>query len=208
MPNVSIILDGDATRRLIKRKLGKNPTPAEIEAFCRSTLHHDQDPNLHETLKDVFYYDCAPFGETRPRPISGTDKDFTGEDVCGMANKFQIRLSQNPFFTLRRGYLSFDGWTTTEVAIKDLTATPRPLTDNDFEPILSQKQVDMKIALDVAKMAISHSVDRILMITCDSDFIPMIDFARSKGLEVDLILDNTSILKRRLKKAFNGLRYV
>ena len=46
------------------------------------------------------------------------------------------------------------------------------------------------------------------MITCDSDFIPMIDFARSKGIEVELILDNVSILKKRLKRAFNNLRYV
>jgi hypothetical protein len=46
------------------------------------------------------------------------------------------------------------------------------------------------------------------MITCDSDFIPMVDFAKSKGLQVELILDHASIMKRELKKVFTGLRYV
>ena len=153
MPNVSIVLDGDATRRLIRRKLGKNPTHAEIEAFCRSIVHPDESP------KDVFYYDCAPFGEKRPLPISKAEKDFTTEIVYEVAKKFQTRLANNPFFKFRKGYLSFDGWTIKDDAIKDLIVSPKPLTDGDFEPVLSQKQVDMKIALDVAKIALSHSVE-------------------------------------------------
>jgi hypothetical protein len=63
MATVTFVLDGDSTRRLIKRKIGKNPTPAEIEAFCISTKMAD------ESIKECYYYDCAPFGERRPLPI-------------------------------------------------------------------------------------------------------------------------------------------
>ena len=66
----------------------------------------------------------------------------------------------------------------------------------------------MKIGLDIAKISLAKSTDRILLITCDSDFIPIVDFAQSKGVEVELILDKFSIIKGTLKKKCNALRYI
>ncbi len=202
MANVSILLDGDATRRLIKRKLKKNPKPGEIEDFCRSIVHPDE--NIVETM----YYDCEPFGQVRIRPVSGTQLDFSSTVVYTIAKTFQTQMIANPFFKFRKGYLSFDGWTVKKDTVDDLLTAPRSLADVDFVPMLSQKQVDMKIALDVAKIALSGSAQKIVMVTCDSDFIPMIDFAKSKKLDVELVLDRHSILKKRLKDKFTALRYV
>ena len=128
MPNVTFVLDGDPTRRLIKRKLGKNPTPAQIEAFCISTKKAD------ESIVEGYYYDCAPFGEKRPLPISGTEKDFSGDLVYTIANLFQGRMVKNPFFKFKKGYLSFDGWTIKEEIIKELIIKPRALTDKERDP--------------------------------------------------------------------------
>ena len=202
MPNIVFVLDGDAARRLIRRKIGKHPTPTEIELFCRSARRTE------ETVVECYYYDCAPFGEIRPLPISGADRDFSAEVVYSVATKFQERMLDNSFFKFKKGYLSFNGWNIKDSVIVDLMRCPRVLTDDDFVPHLSQKQVDMKIGLDIAKISLAKSVERILLITCDSDFIPIVDFAQSNGVEVDLILDTKSIIKGALKNKCGHLRYV
>jgi uncharacterized protein (TIGR00288 family) len=87
---------------------------------------------------------------------------------------------------------------------------PQAPTDGDFEPVLTQKQVDIKIGLDVAKLSITKRVERILLATSDADFIPVIDFARSHGIEVVLLSDVASIrmTKGTLLKAFSSHRAV
>ena len=51
---------------------------------------------------------------------------------------------------------------------------------------MSQKQVDMKIGLDIAWLSIKKIVDRIVLITGDQDFIPVMKFARKEGIIVYL----------------------
>jgi hypothetical protein len=148
MPRVLFLLDGNPTRRLIKRRLGKNPMSGEIEWLCRATLQ------AGETAVEDYYYDCAPFDETRTLPVSNSPIDCTQQLVYKLATRFQNELSRNAFFRLRLGHLSFDGWTIKDSSIQRLIRSPRMLRDADFEPMLSQKQVDMKIALDIAKIAL------------------------------------------------------
>ncbi|MGD0591946.1 MAG: hypothetical protein ABSA44_14285 [Bacteroidota bacterium] len=188
---VAILLDGDFTRRLVERKLGRSPSIGEIEAFCRSILIPQ------ETLLKIYYYDCPPFSEQRIQPVSRSIKDFSISHVHQQATVFQNDLKQNPSFLYRRGHLSFDGWTLQQPSIQGLIKAPRPLTDADFEPVLRQKQVDMKIGFDVAKLSIKQSVGRILLATSDSDFIPAIDFAKTYRIEVVLLSDVFSVRKKR-----------
>lgn len=186
--DIAILLDGDFTRRLVTRKLGRSPSAAEIEAFCRSILI------VHESLFKTYYYDCPPFSEQRVQPVSQTIRDFGISHVHQQATVFQNDIKRNPFFKYRRGHLSFDGWTLKQTSIDNLIKTPRPLIDADFEPILRQKQVDMKIGIDVAKLSIKKSVERILLATSDADFIPAIDFAKTHKIEVVLLSDIFSVL--------------
>jgi len=202
MPNIVFILDGDSTRRLIKRKIGKHPTPTEIESFCISIKRPD------ESISACYYYDCVPFGETRKLPVTGRDIDFSSEYVYAVAQSFQSDLARNPFFKFKRGQLSFDGWNIKEKVIAEIMASPRILRDRDFSPLLSQKQVDMKIGLDIAKIALARSADRILLITTDSDFVPIVDYARSKGIEVVLVLDTFSKIKECFRSKCTTRRYV
>lgn len=60
------------------------------------------------------------------------------------------------------------------------------LTDDDFVLDIKQKGVDIKIGLDIATMAIKKQVEKIILITADSDFIPAIKFARKEGIIVQL----------------------
>lgn len=49
------------------------------------------------------------------------------------------------------------------------------------------KRVDMKIGLDVAWLASKGIVDRIILVTADTDFVPAMKFARREGVQVLLV---------------------
>lgn len=61
------------------------------------------------------------------------------------------------------------------------------LTENDFRIDVKQKGVDMQIGLDVAALSQNHLVSQIVLITGDSDFLPVVKMARENG--VDVLLD-------------------
>jgi uncharacterized LabA/DUF88 family protein len=69
---------------------------------------------------------------------------------------------------------------------KELIHTPRPLVDDDFDLDLSQKGVDMRIGLDMARLALRETVRAIIVLTGDSDFVPAFKFVRREGVKVIL----------------------
>ena len=203
--DVAILLDGDFTRRVLRRKLGHWPSVRDLEHFCKSI------PLKDETIVgQVLYYDCPPFGGKRDLPVSESSFDFARTRVYAQAMAFQDEMQNSSFFKYRRGHLSFDGWTLKGSAVTRLIAAPRPIEDSDFEPILSQKQVDMKIGLDVAKLSIRNAAGRILLATSDADFIPAIDFARGLGLEAVLLTDIAAIRRTKgvLVRSFTSHRLI
>lgn len=61
------------------------------------------------------------------------------------------------------------------------------LTEQDFQLSISQKGVDMRIGLDISSLAQKRLVDRIVLISGDSDFVPAAKYARREG--IDFVLD-------------------
>ena len=53
-------------------------------------------------------------------------------------------------------------------------------------PAIEQKGVDLRIGLDIARLALTRSVDVIVAVTADSDLVPAFKFARREGLRVFL----------------------
>lgn len=53
-------------------------------------------------------------------------------------------------------------------------------------PNVEQKGVDLRIGLDIAKLALQRLVDIVVVVTGDSDLIPAFKFARREGLQVYL----------------------
>jgi uncharacterized LabA/DUF88 family protein len=70
-----------------------------------------------------------------------------------------------------------------------------PLTDSCFTPNLKQKGVDIKIGLDVAWVSFNRIASSIILVTGDSDFVPVIKTARRNGVFVYLFT-----LKHNVKK--------
>jgi uncharacterized LabA/DUF88 family protein len=62
----------------------------------------------------------------------------------------------------------------------------QPLNDADFVLDMSQKGVDMRIGLDMARLALREMVRTIIVVTGDSDFIPAFKFVRREGVKVIL----------------------
>jgi uncharacterized LabA/DUF88 family protein len=199
---VAFILDGYFTRRVVQDLVGSSPTPDQIEAFCRSVITDD------ERIRGVAYYDCPPFDETRPLPISGTPYRFKSDPAYWTAFRFQEALLKNNFFSYRLGTLSFDGWRLKGSSIRDLKARTRELTDRDFEPILVQKQVGMMIGLDIARLSTTRFVQRLILVTSNADLIPVIRLARSNGTKVTIITGRRKLVLKKLIKACDEHRAV
>ena len=108
----------------------------------------------------------------------------------------------------RSGELSFDGWMVKRKSTQDIIATGRPLTANDLAPDLKQKRVDMKIGLDVAWLASKSIVEKLVLVTADSDFVPAMKFARREGVQVILVTMGHKLVKQELKEHADEVRAV
>jgi len=58
------------------------------------------------------------------------------------------------------------------------------LQDSDFTPDFEQKGVDMPIGLDIALYSATRAVDRIVLVSNDTDCIPAMKHGRKAGLQI------------------------
>jgi len=105
-----------------------------------------------------------------------------------------------PDFALRSGDTAVHGWAVGDAALKNIAANgPRALTARDFVPNIEQKGVDLRIGLDIARIALTKIADVVVVITGDSDMIPAFKFARREGIRI--LLDHMGHAVRRELKA-------
>lgn len=62
-----------------------------------------------------------------------------------------------------------------------------PNQDKDFRADFEQKGVDMRIGLDMANYAHTQAVDKIGLVTNDTDCIPAMKYARRAGIQIALV---------------------
>ena len=166
MKRTIVQIDGGHVRA-IATNAGHDFSPNFIEAFARSLSRDDED------VLRVLFYDCAPFQGSKPRPISGTTQTFAKSDG------WLRDLSGRDFFAVRLGILKWRGWSP-----KAIIARGAAVTDQDFKPQFEQKGVDLRIGLDIATYAMDGLVDRIILVTGDTDLIPAMKLARRKGVQI------------------------
>lgn len=172
---VAVLIDGGHLRVLVK-KSGTKYDPDYIERVALACLETD------EMLLRILYYDCAPYNGIGKRPVSGTIENFTGSDA------WLKELAAKNLFAVRRGVLKFRGYKPKKVPVS------ANLTDADFIPDFEQKGVDMRIGLDMATFSQTKAIDRVILITGDTDCLPAMKHARISGLQVVLI----SVPKQKL----------
>ncbi len=80
----------------------------------------------------------------------------------------------------------------------------KDLIEADVVYYAQQKSVDMKIGLDIASMSYKKMVDKIVLISGDSDFVPAAKLARREGIE--FVLDSMrTVIKADLQEHIDGL---
>ena len=67
--------------------------------------------------------------------------------------------------------------------IKTINGTT-PIKAKQIKPKINQKGVDMKIGLDIASISLKKQASKIILIAGDTDFVPVIKFARSEGVQI------------------------
>lgn len=169
MIKTALLIDGGHLR-VCAKKSGRDYDNQLIEDFSGPCFAGD------EYLYRIFYYDSPQYRGKATLPVSGSETKFQAND------KWLRELATVERFAVRQGTLGFRGWKPKKTPIPG-----NALTDNDFVPIFEQKGVDMRIGLDIATFSERGSVDRILLVSADTDMIPAMKHARKSGIEVGLI---------------------
>jgi len=142
-------------------------------------------------LYRILYYDCPPLTKRVQNPVSKKGFDFSNTPEAKFRVEFHEQLKRSRKIALRLGRLSDDGrWSIVPKRTKDLLnrkITIADLGEADVRYEARQKGVDMKIGLDIAALAYKKSVDQIILIAGDSDFVPAAKLARREG--IDFVLD-------------------
>lgn len=164
------------------RKITPEYMAKSLQTHCMKHINKDE-----ETLYRVFFYDCKPLSKKAHNPINNKAIDFSKSDTAIFRNKLHSLIINLPCFAIRYGYLDeknakwqintekYDNLIKQKISFSDLTA-------DDFSYIARQKGLDMKIGLDIASLSYKRLVDKIVLVSGDSDFVPSAKLARKEGL--------------------------
>ena len=195
MPNskVAILIDGGFYSQRFKALNNKTaPAKRDVETTIADILQKVQGctgSHATDVLFRTFYYDCYPFSK-EIKDLNGNKVDYGKSPTYLKQRAYLDSLKDIDQFAMRLGEVAFSGWKLP--SFKPLAGKPLP----DFR----QKGVDMKIGLDMAWMAGKKSVDKMVLVTGDSDFISPIKLVRREGILVYLYPMNHSYLKAELKE--------
>jgi len=180
----AILIDGGFIKKKLKARNNNFPTVADIDGEIARI-----GANLHlaaYSLLRVYFYDAPPASGVVTNPIDGARTDLSSRPDYSANIGLQQALELQPNFALRMGECAVHGWELGPAARRNLGQAPHVLAANDLVPNIEQKGVDLRIGLDIARLAIRQLVDIIVVITGDSDMVPAFKFARREGLRVYL----------------------
>lgn len=206
---VAILIDGGY---FIKRfnynwnKEGK--MTAEEVANHLYTLAHNH-VGRENYLYRIFYYDCFPLEKRVHNPISKKCIVFDQSPEAVFRKDIIEHLKQKRKVALRLGTLKETGkWFIKSSKTKDLinnTIQISDLTENDVFYEMKQKGIDMKIGVDIASLSYKKFVDKIVLFSGDSDFVPAAKLARREG--IDFVLDPMGAnVEKSLFEHIDGLK--
>jgi uncharacterized LabA/DUF88 family protein len=185
-PLYAILLDGGFLTKKLHERLSRHATAADIVAEC-DRLRSLPYVAGYELLR-IYYYDAPPSSDSLGLPVSKSKLNLSETPRFRMSQSLYAHLALMPHFALRMGHtmLSPHHWRIKPRVAKQLIKSPRELVDNDFDLDLSQKGVDIRIGLDMARLALRETVRTVVVVTGDSDFVAAFKFVRREGVKVIL----------------------
>ena len=180
----AILLDGGFVTKKLQAKLGLFPTAADVEQHCQR-IQQDTALAGRELLR-IYFYDASPAKDRLTNPIDGSSVDLSATAEFKQHMSLLDKLELTPNFAVRRGEVVVHGWRLGNRAFQNMMKSPRAPSATDIVPDLEQKGVDLRIGLDIARLALREMVDLIVVVTGDSDLVPAFRFARREGVRVFL----------------------
>jgi len=174
---VAILIDGGFFLQRFKTTNNRSPRIADMGPFISAILNKVAATNTvgnSDMLLRTYYYDCRPNGDTKTDP-NGTIVNFAHHAQFTAANNFHNDLRTFPQLARRLGELSLDGW--------KVSGNHNP---PQYKPDFKQKSVDIKLGLDIAWMSSKRTIDKLVLVAGDSDFVAPMKFARREGILVYL----------------------
>ncbi|MEM3335858.1 MAG: NYN domain-containing protein [Thermoplasmata archaeon] len=157
----AILVDWENIRKTVFEKC--SPTldynrPETIKHFISFFID-----NSEEEIFRIFLYLSEPASKFYYQKQS---YDFSNYPAFKKHDAFVRKMSVQNYFAIRKGKLKFRGY------------------KNDGKPDFVQKGVDMLIGLDIAHLSYKKIVERILILSGDTDIKPAMKTARINGVQV------------------------
>ena len=211
---IAILVDDGYYRKRSSCIFGHETAKVSAERLYSYCNRHLVEKNfnkqvIHELYK-IFYYDCPPVDKLIFHPVLQKTIDFSKSDTKSWTIDFFNELSHKRKIALRLGELSESTahFNLKHKYTKQLLSgrlSVDDLEEEHFALNLQQKGVDMRIGLDIASLAYKQQVDKIILISGDSDFVPAAKLARREG--IDFVLDPLGgNIKDNLSLHIDGLR--
>lgn len=188
---VAVLIDGGFFVKRFNCVFNRSRTmTGEEVAKCLYTMAH-RHVGKDNILYRIFYYDCHPFDKKMHNPVNNRVLDFKNTPEYKFRTELMEALKKKRKVALRLGNLKESRtWSIYPHKVKELLSGKLEIKDlkpEDVHVELRQKGIDMKIGVDIASLALKRFVDRIVLISGDSDFVPAAKLARREG--IDFILD-------------------
>lgn len=185
-PRYAILIDGGFLKKKLSERLQRHPVIQDVIGECER-LQSLADVADYELLR-IYWYDGTPSSATLPLPVSKAPLNLTATERYRESKSLLDQLVLQPNFSLRLGevIVSRNGWRLKPNVASKLAKAPRALTDQDFVLDAQQKGVDVRIGMDMARLALREMVRLVIVVTGDSDFVPAFKFVRREGLRVIL----------------------
>jgi uncharacterized LabA/DUF88 family protein len=165
----AILMDGGFVKKKIQQRTKNFPTVPDIAAEVTRIKGHTALAGCE--LLRVYFYDAVPASGVLTNPIDASKTNLGANPIYSANVSLHQALEVQPDFALRMGDAAVYGWTIGSTALKSLTKKPRAPTAKDLVPDIQQKGVDLRIGLDLARLALRSLVDAVVVVTGDSDLI-------------------------------------
>lgn len=183
-PLYAVLIDGGFVLKKLQQANKRFPTADDIENLCSSIVARSEFAE-YELLRNYFYH-ATPATGILVNPLDGSSIDLSGTRIHSQHESLLDRLELKPNFSVRLGEIVTNEWRLGSAAMKSLMQSPRAVEPGDLVPNISQKGVDLRIGLDIARLALRELVRSIVVVTGDSDLVPAFKFARREGVRVFL----------------------
>lgn len=184
-PRYALLLDGGFLIKKHQAFWRKFPAAEDIERLCDAIKNH---PDLVQLgMLRTYFYHAPPAKDVLQNPVDRSTIDLAKTDIYRNHERLMDRLELLPDFALRLGETITHNWRLGSKAMQSLMRQPRQVEARDLVPNISQKGVDLRIGLDIARLSLQRMVQAIVVATGDSDLVPAFKFARREGVQIFLL---------------------